>query len=726
MSQGGRQGRGKSKDGPKDDGGDYWVQCGKCKDWVRYDLSGLPLPYDEEAVKKTKFNCKICLLTLRLQEITSETTELKTRIERLETATTKGQTWADIVKTPEVICKLRSKLTSLGDKLISNQEQTPPVENLTGTQLRQATDEINELDRRKMNLIIFGLPESDDNKNKFVDFMNASCNVSIQINDVVSAERLGRPHAPDRPRILRIKFATAWTRRKCLIARQVIPQGENPKIFVRPDLTKTQQELDKKLREEWMTKGRDTHMIHRGKVILRPGLNSPIISTSTAPGTLNTKHNQTAPMNLMTAGPHGQSDEREGGTLTNKVGTACANLVEHSMRKETEDATSTEVTTGTALSVPSQTVVTTATTSNPQITSSTCTATISSITTSATVSTATSLVATIGSNTALAVDATDASIESTEGGASIDLVAKDGAYDVTDNSTFSSSFTGTNSNAATTTGPHTAATTTNTSLPNATTVAAETKAISHLETASCTTLSIALNSNSATRTATKISEVALTPIKSPLNSASKRTHSQKANASKAKLKYKSTQNLKIASKSKNTSERQSLPQPLNASTKTKTKQTPTAPVKTVAAAAEAISSLAIASSTATLEESTSDLSTNASLENSDVASTSSISPLDSTLKKSHKEKTKACETELKYNTTPEMKIAAKSKTTSERHSLPQPLNSSNKTKANRTPTAAVTYRPNLRNSKVNNSSPKLAETKKQPATRTKGKGHSQI
>ena len=41
------------------------------------------------------------------------------------------------------------------------------------------------------------------------------------------------------------------------------------RIYIRPDLTKAQQELDKKLREEWLIAGKDTHKIFRNRIIPR-------------------------------------------------------------------------------------------------------------------------------------------------------------------------------------------------------------------------------------------------------------------------------------------------------------------------------------------------------------------------------------------------------------------------------------------------------------------------
>lgn len=55
------------------------------------------------------------------------------------------------------------------------------------------------------------------------------------------------------------------------------------KIFVRPDLTPAQLDADKKLRQELLIKGKDKFMIHRGKIVLRPG--AVIAASTSAPST---------------------------------------------------------------------------------------------------------------------------------------------------------------------------------------------------------------------------------------------------------------------------------------------------------------------------------------------------------------------------------------------------------------------------------------------------------
>ena len=87
-----------------------------------------------------------------------------------------------------------------------------------------------------------------------------------------------RTHA--RPTILHVKFMTALSRRSVLTMRPVLEPDQKATVFIRPDLTPAQQELDKKLRDELMTKGKDHFCIHRGKII--PWTTQPEIRTGRA------------------------------------------------------------------------------------------------------------------------------------------------------------------------------------------------------------------------------------------------------------------------------------------------------------------------------------------------------------------------------------------------------------------------------------------------------------
>ena len=45
---------------------------------------------------------------------------------------------------------------------------TAPAKSLTVNQLRQAAEEVEDADRRRLNLIVFGLPEGADDKSELL------------------------------------------------------------------------------------------------------------------------------------------------------------------------------------------------------------------------------------------------------------------------------------------------------------------------------------------------------------------------------------------------------------------------------------------------------------------------------------------------------------------------------------------------------------------------------
>ena len=79
--------------------------------------------------------------------------------------------------------------------------------------------------------------------------------------------RIGKqgPQVPHR--LLKVKVHSQVVKRNLLFIHTV-KKPSAPAVFIRPDLTKTQQELDKKLRDELRLKGKD-FKIFRGKIVPR-------------------------------------------------------------------------------------------------------------------------------------------------------------------------------------------------------------------------------------------------------------------------------------------------------------------------------------------------------------------------------------------------------------------------------------------------------------------------
>ena len=133
--------------------------------------------------------------------------------------------------------------------------------------MRQAADEMHEIEKRKLNLIFSGIPEGNQDVEEVTKFAKMAGSPVIGSSDIVSTNRLSLANIAGRPRLLCVKFASTAIRRRILTVRRPTLENHKENIFVRPDLTLSQQEADKRLREELMVKGKDMHMIRRGKVI---------------------------------------------------------------------------------------------------------------------------------------------------------------------------------------------------------------------------------------------------------------------------------------------------------------------------------------------------------------------------------------------------------------------------------------------------------------------------
>lgn len=297
MSQRGRR----REPSPDDSVGIFWLTCKSCNGWDIFENTGLPGPYNEKACKKASFTCRYCKLKRQLDDLCNDLHTIKNQINKVDV-----EKWCDVVKKlPDDLKETKDQMDKLFlnhhnrlDSEIAGVKATISVlgasedKSLTAPQLRQVTSEMKEIEARKHNLIISGLPESEDDVDDFIQFCNESHDLTSQVrrSDFESTERVGKKGSV--PRLLRIRLASLTTRRVILTMHTKRTYTTDPIIFVRPDLTKTQQELDKNLRTELREKGKDRYQIHRGKVVLRQTImeaNNPVPQKAT--GKNSTKAN---------------------------------------------------------------------------------------------------------------------------------------------------------------------------------------------------------------------------------------------------------------------------------------------------------------------------------------------------------------------------------------------------------------------------------------------------
>ena len=147
-----------------------------------------------------------------------------------------------------------------------------------------------EIDKRKMNLIVFGLPEpiqdetdksewSNDKKvAKDIATMSKIITDDINVglsprNGLIDARRLGLKTA-GKSRPLKIEFRDLQTKRDVLTRAKKLRDSTDPvarKLYINPDLTEKQREEDKILRKEmWRLREEENKnaVIKRGKIVI--------------------------------------------------------------------------------------------------------------------------------------------------------------------------------------------------------------------------------------------------------------------------------------------------------------------------------------------------------------------------------------------------------------------------------------------------------------------------
>lgn len=139
--------------------------------------------------------------------------------------------------------------------------------------------EFEDIDRRRKNVIIFGVPEIDnvsaetareEERRKLKEICD---HVDADSNDILTCFRIGG--RGQKPRPLKLKMKSQDSKEKMLLnARQLRTfrrVGWNERIFIKPDMTRRQQESMKLLRAELKTRnsnGEDL-IIRDGKLIPR-------------------------------------------------------------------------------------------------------------------------------------------------------------------------------------------------------------------------------------------------------------------------------------------------------------------------------------------------------------------------------------------------------------------------------------------------------------------------
>ena len=160
-----------------------------------------------------------------------------------------------------------------------------------GTALNEQVD----IEKRKMNLIVFNLPEPENvektvwdletkvarDTEAMTEIIKNELQIEIPENTIINARRLGKldtesegaKKGSPKPRPLRITFSDIKRKRDILTVAKNLRDSSNEiakKLFINPDLTPEQRKQDQELRKEmWRrrTENNENVVIRRGEIV---------------------------------------------------------------------------------------------------------------------------------------------------------------------------------------------------------------------------------------------------------------------------------------------------------------------------------------------------------------------------------------------------------------------------------------------------------------------------
>ena len=170
-------------------------------------------------------------------------------------------------------------------------EITTKIKTTVGTTINNVIDDRREIDKRKMNLIVFGLPEADAGKPEnertewntgekvdadivaMTDIVTNELGVGLSTrNGIINARRLGS-RTGTKPRPLKIEFKDINAKRDVLTNAKKLRDSSDAvakQLYINPDLPEEQRAEDKKLRiEMWRLRSDEGKnvIIKRGKIV---------------------------------------------------------------------------------------------------------------------------------------------------------------------------------------------------------------------------------------------------------------------------------------------------------------------------------------------------------------------------------------------------------------------------------------------------------------------------
>ena len=244
---------------------------GQCQSWIHRKCSGLTSQAFEKICESDdKYMCPYCLLSMQnceLKELRNIVKSLSEKLDQLTgsppPANASKKDTVQTVSTPESNTDIVMNDTS----------------NDIAATVTSLINEEREKEKRKLNVIVHNLPECDDpdpSNRKSHDISKTSSIVDKYLSvptTITQAIRIGKKR--EKPRLLKITFNSSQEKAAVLCSWTKLRKSDVPedvrRIYITPDFTPKEQELNKTLRSQLAEKNKNgnQYRIKNGKIVRR-------------------------------------------------------------------------------------------------------------------------------------------------------------------------------------------------------------------------------------------------------------------------------------------------------------------------------------------------------------------------------------------------------------------------------------------------------------------------
>ena len=249
----------------------FCVDCNRVAKKILTSLGGLQERQDELEGELVKVRKEINTMSKVLEGNQKIIEELRKTVDK---------TYAEVLEgVKQDVKEIKGDLQtvqgrSYADSLITGKGQevdgVKPQDNKQRRNMQEQVFEAMEREKRRLNIVIMGVKEGTEDKDKemVMELMKV-----LGLEDADEVQVMGRiGKVGVKPRLIRIKLVNWENRRKVMLrAKQLKDSLGFEHVYICPDLTRKQQEEDKKLRDqvkEFRGKGKhDRVKISRGQVV---------------------------------------------------------------------------------------------------------------------------------------------------------------------------------------------------------------------------------------------------------------------------------------------------------------------------------------------------------------------------------------------------------------------------------------------------------------------------